>query len=83
VGTEPLQEEIRSVGWNDTRDDHHESQPDHACDAAHYGLELASAIGVMAAPVRPEKGSPEWYAAEEEKMRAMVFAQNQERRRRR
>lgn len=67
--TLPLQEQLRSVGWNDERDDHHPNQPDHSLDATHYALELAVQVSSPAPPPPPEKGSPEWI--EEQRRRAV------------
>jgi hypothetical protein len=75
--TEPLQDEFNSVGFNDERDDHHEKQADHCLDAIQYGLDFASAIQHPEKPTGPVKGSPEWWAQEQAKMRKMVEAQNQ------
>lgn len=38
-GAEPLWQEWRTLCWNETRDDHHERQPDDLSDSALYALE--------------------------------------------
>lgn len=63
---QPLMEELREVGLNDTRDDHHPNQPDHCVDGIHYAIELASAIGAMPKPKRAKAGTPEWEKEQEE-----------------
>jgi len=58
-GARPLIDELLTVPWNDEHDDHHESFPDHACDAAHYASELVSQYTKMPPLKGPEPGSPE------------------------
>lgn len=67
-GSTELQHEVQTVGWNEDRDDHHERQSDHACDATHYGLEYASQLKLVTKPLPPAHGSPEWYKLEEDRM---------------
>lgn len=63
-GAAPLIEELLALPWNDDRDDHHESFPDHASDAAHYAIELANQWSKENSPKGPEPGSDEWRLAE-------------------
>lgn len=58
-GAMPLVDELLTVPWNDDHDDHHDSFPDHACDAAHYASELVQQYTKIPAPKLPEPGSAE------------------------
>jgi len=64
--TSPLQMQLRTVLWNEDRDDHHESQPDHCIDATHYLEELVASFRKPKAKAeKPRYGTPEWLAQEE------------------
>ena len=59
-GARPLVDELLSVPWNDDKDDHHDSFPDHASDAAHYGLELVNQWTKEQSPQGPTYGTAEY-----------------------
>jgi hypothetical protein len=64
--TAPLQAQLRTVLWNEDRDDHHESQPDHSIDATHYLEELVASFNKPKAKAEKARyGSKEWFEAEE------------------
>jgi hypothetical protein len=71
-----LQNELQTVGWNDDRDDHHESVRDDNCDGLHYGLEYAMQLAPPKKTYGPEKGTPEWMA--EEQRRIVRLVQNRD-----
>lgn len=58
-----LVHQIRTVVWNETRDDHHERCPDHSCDALHYAIGHAS-LDTSVRTLPPEPGSEAWKRAE-------------------
>lgn len=59
-GALPLADELLTVPWNEDRDDHHGSFPDHACDAGHYGIELVQQWVKEREPDAPAYGGPQW-----------------------
>lgn len=79
-GAAQLVEELLSVPWNDTHDDHHDSFPDHACDAAHYGIELVQQWTKEKEPAKPDYGSEEWRKQEmaDYRKKALNRGQNDE-----
>lgn len=72
--TTPLQAELRTVQWNETRDDHHPRQRDDNLDALGYGVEKCNAIKLKQQPPGPEYGSPEWLRMQEERTVREVMA---------
>jgi hypothetical protein len=63
-GARSLGDQMLAVPWNDDKDDHHESYPDHECDAAQYVVELANQWTKEQSPSGPEPGSKEHRLAE-------------------
>jgi hypothetical protein len=63
-GAAPLADEILTVPWDDAHEDHHQAFPDHACDAAHYALEVVEQWTKEKQPAAPEYGTTGWMRAE-------------------
>lgn len=59
-GAASLGNQMLAIPWNDDKDDHHESYPDHECDAAHYVVELANQWTKEQTPSGPEPNSKEF-----------------------
>jgi hypothetical protein len=59
-GARSLGDQMLAVPWNDDKDDHHPSYPDHECDAAQYVVELANQWTKEQTPSGPEPGSKEF-----------------------
>lgn len=59
-GAASLGNQMLAIPWNDDKDDHHESYPDHECDAAHYVIELANQWTKEQLPAGPEPGTKEF-----------------------
>lgn len=64
-GCQGLVNELRSLPWNEAGDDAEDGFPDHESDALLYGWRACLAYAAKAKPAEPEKGSPEWFKAEE------------------
>lgn len=78
-GASEFVDELLTVPWNDDHDDHHEAFPDHACDAAHYGIELVQQFSKDNKPSEPAPGSDEARRKEMAKYRNEALNRHQER----
>lgn len=73
-----LTDQLRSVIWNEKRDDHHEKTPDHSCDALHYAL-VEAFQGVHEEELPPEYGSDEWKKEEAERRKREALSRGRRR----
>lgn len=58
--------QLRTVVWNEKRDDHHERCPDHSCDALHYAIGHAN-LDTSVRELPPAPGTEAWKKAEAER----------------
>lgn len=67
AASSPLPSELRSLVWNDDRDDHSERQADHGADSLHYALFGGFVQWEDGVLLPPEPGSPEALKLEAER----------------
>lgn len=58
-GARPLIDELLTIPFNDAKDDHHDSFPDHCADACHYAIEVVQQYTKTPPPKEPDPGSAE------------------------